>query len=190
MAAMTDREVTRAIVFLESRITGYESLIAGLGPGTEWFLVDTTEDGFVQIQRDLVGYTDFDATFIISHGEPRTLCLGNTTQISDIIQNYKTDLERIGASLSSEGDILLYGCDVVSSDAVKDFVQDLAATTGADVAASNDFSVLSGDADLELSTRTITTETLTGFPTISGLSGKSEPNGTTSTASTISAWAQ
>ncbi len=72
--------------------------------------------------------------------------LGSTTLEQAFLATNADALRQIGASLSNGGDLLLYGCDVAAGITGRSFIDALALTTGADVAASTDTtgSMLSG----------------------------------------------
>jgi hypothetical protein len=77
------------------------------------------------------------------------------------LQRQSAVLARIGAALSADGDILLYGCDVAADN--REFIDTLAALTQADVAASTDATgsaVLGGDWLLEANAGPIETRAL------------------------------
>jgi Ca2+-binding RTX toxin-like protein len=134
------------IVFIDSRVTGYKAFVAGLGRDTEWYLLDPTQDGVIQMQRVLNGYADLSAIHIVSHGSTGALYLGSTVLNDSNLNSYHSQLQSIGSSLSINGDLLLYGCDVAKGDAGVNFIHSLADFTGADVAASNDLTASQGEA--------------------------------------------
>jgi Ca2+-binding RTX toxin-like protein len=129
---------TKNIVFIDSRVASYETLIAGLSADTEWYLLNADSDGVEQMQQLLVRYSDLDSIQVISHGSLGTLYLGNTVLNGDNLHSYQTQLQAIGSSLTEIGDILLYGCNVAQGDSGLEFVNSLAQITGVDVAASDD----------------------------------------------------
>ena len=128
----------KSVVFIDSRVAGYETLIANLGADTEWYLLDANQDGVDQMQRILTSYSGLDSVHVVSHGSTGTLYLGSAVLNSDNMGSYQTQLQAIGASLTDTGDILLYGCNVAQGDVGRSFVNSLAQITGADVAASTD----------------------------------------------------
>ena len=80
--------------------------------------------------------------------------------------NYAGDISRWANSLTADADILLYGCDVASSEGGEGFLHSLSALTGADVAASTDTTgstSLGGDWELEFRVGTIETDSLVAF---------------------------
>ena len=149
---------TKNVVFIDSRVAGYETLIAGLSADTEWCLLDANQDGVDQMQRILAGYSELDSVQVISHGSVGTLYLGSTVLSGDNLSSYQTQLQAIGSSLTETGDILLYGCNVAQGDVGVSFVNSLAQITGADVAASDDLSGgpgQIGDSVLEVTTGSV-----------------------------------
>ena len=127
----------RQIAFIDSRVADYQTLIDGLEEGTAWYLLDAHEDGISQMEWILSDYSDLEAIQIISHGSQGTLYLGNMVLDAGNLSAYQSSLQTIGESLSETGDILLYGCNVAQGDTGIQFIESLAAVTGADVAASD-----------------------------------------------------
>ena len=129
---------TKNLVFIDSRVADYQTLIAGLSADTEWVLLEADKDGLLQMQAALAGYSDLDAIQIISHGSVGTLYLGSIVLDSSNILDYQRELQAIGSSLTATGDILLYGCNVGQGEVGLQFIDAVAQITGADVAASDD----------------------------------------------------
>ena len=129
---------TQQILFIDSRVAGYEALIASLDAKTRWHVLDAQQDGMAQIERLLTDESELDTIHIISHGAPGTLHLGSTVLTSGNLSEHAQQLQSIGSRLTVTGDILLYGCDVAQGEEGQAFVNALADLTGADVAASED----------------------------------------------------
>lgn len=127
-----------SIAFIDSRVAGYETLIAGFSADTRWHVLDAQQDGVAQISHLLAGESDLDAIHIISHGAPGMLYLGSTTLTSGNLTDRTPQWAAIGAALRAGGDLLLYGCDVAAGETGAAFVSQMAQLTGADVAASAD----------------------------------------------------
>jgi Ca2+-binding RTX toxin-like protein len=145
-------------VFIDSRVSDRELLLASLDPGTQVVVLDAGQDGLAQIAQALQGRTDLDLIQIFSHGSEGTLVLGASAVSGENINSYQEELAAIGAALGENGDILLYGCDVAGGETGQAFIDQLAALTGADVAASVDAtgsSLAGGDWTLEVSTGAI-----------------------------------
>ncbi|WAJ36957.1 Ig-like domain-containing protein [Pseudomonas sp. GOM7] len=140
------------LVFIDGKVADKEQLIASLRPGVEVVVLDGNRDGLQQIADYLQGRQDIDAIHIFSHGEQGLLKLGSATLDNQNVASRSTELAAIGASLSSDGDILLYGCDIGRSDSGAALVEQLATLTQADIAASSDrtgAAAMGGDWELE-----------------------------------------
>ena len=141
-----------SILFIDSCVTGYQTLIDSLTEPLEVFILDGESDGLLQIAAHLQGRSGIDAIHVVSHGRQGALYLGNTLLDDASIASYAGQLAEIGKALTDAGDILLYGCDVALGDVGLHFISSLAQFSGADVAASNNTTgtvLLGGDWVLE-----------------------------------------
>ena len=128
-----------AVYFIDRAIPEVEQLATALGPNAEVHFIDTSRDGVQQIADALAGRSNIDAVHILSHGESGSLRLGNATLDAASMQGeYRDELQAISRALSTNGDILIYGCDFAQSGKGEQAVQLLAEITAADVAATND----------------------------------------------------
>ena len=159
--------MTSSIAFIDSKVGGIDTLIAGLDDGTEWFLLNPGEDGVLQMARILAGYTDLDAIHVISHGSEGTLYLGDTVLSAANLESHSACLAQIGGALAESGDILLYGCNVAAGRIGQHYMEQLAFFTGADVAASDDLTGQGGDWVLESTSGSIQSAVLSA-PTFVG----------------------
>jgi hypothetical protein len=127
---------TRQLVVVDASVPFADELIAGIPP--EWTVLRLTADrnGLEQIAAALAGRSGMQVIHIFSHGGDGRLTLGSATVSEADISANAAALAAIGAALSSDGDILLYGCDVAEGFVGQSFVDALARATGADVAAS------------------------------------------------------
>ncbi|MFT5132702.1 MAG: Ca2+-binding RTX toxin-like protein, partial [Gammaproteobacteria bacterium] len=119
------------------------------------FVLDSTKDGIAQISSILDYFQEIAAVHLISHGSAGALFLGNNKLNTQQIKTNEQQLKRWGSALSANGDLLLYGCNVAEGELGLEFIEELAATTDADVSASIDLtgnSELGGDWDLEVTT--------------------------------------
>ena len=141
------------IYFIDSKLNNYQTIIDSLASTDIYYLIDSSSDGLVQISNILLNYSNLDSIHVYSHGDIGSLNIGNTVYDNTNISNYKIELENIGKSLSSTGDILLYGCNVGQDEVGKNFINQIAQFSQADVAASDDLtgnSNFGGDWDLEV----------------------------------------
>ncbi len=144
--------MSNRIVFIDSGVSDYQSIINGLDSGVEVVILNSDEDGLAQIAAKLQGLQAIDAIDIFSHGGPGSLILGGTVLNGENLAGYSATLAEIGSHLSDAGDILLYGCNVAEGEAGQAFIRQLADLSGADVAASTNVSgsvELGGDWQLE-----------------------------------------
>lgn len=86
---------TQSIVFVDSRVSNYQSLIDSLTELAEVLVLDVESDGLTQMADWLSGRTGIDAIHVVSHGSVGALYLGNTvlnggnlasyTQVNDML---------------------------------------------------------------------------------------------------------
>ncbi|MDH1701761.1 DUF4347 domain-containing protein [Comamonas terrigena] len=156
------------VVFVDSQVANLAELLAGLSGNAEVVVLDASKDGLQQMADYLQGRSGLDAIHLLSHGADGTVQLGNVWLASTNLAEHRAALESIGATLKADGDLLLYGCDVGQGDKGQAFIDQLAAITGADVAASVDdtgAASLGGNWTLERSSGSIETSALnvTGY---------------------------
>lgn len=154
LLALADLPVQSApvteVVFVDSQLDGATALAQQLqAPGRAVYLLDSSAAGLDQISRLLAPHSNLSSIHIISHGDDGVLSLGSQQVTSTTLQAESGHLAAIGKTLSVTGDILLYGCDVAQTAVGQQFVRQLSTLTGADVAASNDITGVTGDWELE-----------------------------------------
>ncbi len=129
-----------ALIFIDSRVGDLQTLVDGARPGTQVWVLNANFDGVQQIVEMLQssGLHGLDSIHIVSHGAQGEVQLGATALNAGNLAAHAHQLAEIGATLTADGDLLLYGCDVAGGNAGLQFIADLAHATGADVAASTD----------------------------------------------------
>ena len=105
---------TPQIVFIDSTVPDYQSLIRGFAPGTEAHVLAADQDGLVQIAKILHDRSGITAVSIISHGSEAHLKLGSAILDSANIDSYSAELKALGEALTPGGDLKIYGCNVGS----------------------------------------------------------------------------
>nr|WP_295129980.1 VCBS domain-containing protein [uncultured Roseateles sp.] len=133
------------VVFVDPSVQGYEALLQdALGqrkPGqaakVEVVVLDPQQDGVQQISQWLSQRQGLAAIHLISHGEDGRIGLGRGELNADNLTAQAESLQQWRAALAADADILVYGCDVAASARGQAFIEQLAALTGADVAASS-----------------------------------------------------
>jgi hypothetical protein len=150
----------RQVAFVDAGLTDIDTLFAGITLDADLYLFDPTSDALSQITSVLSGYSDLSAIQIFSHGTNGALELGSTNLNAENLIDYAGLLQTWAGALSTDGDLLIYGCNVAADTIGQDFITQIAALTGADVAASIDLtgnSQLGGDWELEFTTGSIET---------------------------------
>ncbi|WP_425928250.1 DUF4347 domain-containing protein [Pseudomonas sp. NyZ201] len=151
------------VVFVDGQVSNVGQLLEGLSPKTEVVVLDPNKDGLQQMADYLKGRDNLDAIHLLSHGADGTVQLGNVWLASNNLAEHRAALESIGAALKADGDLMIYGCDVGQGGKGQAFIDQLAAITGADVAASVDdtgSAALGGNWTLERSSGAIETSAL------------------------------
>ncbi len=144
-----------SVVFIDSGVTDYESLVSDIAADTRVVFLDSQSNGIAQIRDVLAQYEDVESVHIISHGDSGSIFLGDTVLSNDTLDTYAATLQDWGSSLTTGADILIYGCNVAQGTQGQSFVAQLSDITGADVAASDDVTGaknLGGDWQLETRT--------------------------------------
>jgi hypothetical protein len=152
---MTHTGSNLPLVIVGSNIKGLENLIASFPLPVRVLRLDPSKDGLSQIVQALANATDIPAIHILSHGSEGVLQLGSTNLTTSNLSKFASELSAIGRSLSIDGDIFLYGCNIAANENGVSFIKSLSKYTHADVAASNNStgsSALGGDWLLETST--------------------------------------
>jgi len=141
------------VYFIDRTVEQADVLAKALPPGAEVHFIEPGVDGLRFIADTLNGRHDVDAVHILSHGEAGALQLGTATLTLESMQGeYRAELMQIGSALGANADVLLYGCDFGKGADGEAAVQTLGMITGADVAASTDYTgavALGGDWALE-----------------------------------------
>uniref|UniRef100_UPI00195091AE DUF4347 domain-containing protein n=1 Tax=Spirulina sp. CCY15215 TaxID=2767591 RepID=UPI00195091AE len=151
--------------FIDERADNPYELLYGGEAGTVSRLVLRGEDGMAKITEVLNFANDpIETLSIVAEGNSGEFWLGKDFITAQNIQQYRTQLESWGESLSPLADILLYSCFTALGEVGESLVNQIANATGADVAASVDATGSAnygGNWTLEYSTGSI--EALTTF---------------------------
>ncbi|MGC9503776.1 DUF4347 domain-containing protein [Baaleninema sp.] len=142
--------IDRTLLIVDGSIVDRQTLLSGIDPRLETVVLDRTTNGLQQISEVLAPRNDLDAVHLITHGDAGRLQLGNTVLDADNLDESADLLTEWGNALDTNGDILLYGCNVGAGNLGRAFVAEFASLTNADVAASDDLTGYGGDWDLEV----------------------------------------
>lgn len=138
------------VIVVDSRVEGWQALVAKLPPSAEVVVLDSHQNGLQQIADYLSAHGPVDGLHVLSHGWEGDLWIGNTYLDKAGLEQNAALLKEIGQGLKSGGDIMLYACDVAKGEDGLAFVDTLANLTGADVAASTNRTGAGGDWTLEV----------------------------------------
>ncbi|MEG5064016.1 DUF4347 domain-containing protein, partial [Microcoleus sp. B3-A4] len=111
---MIHQKLVSILVFIDSSVEDYQSLINGVSPNAKVIILDETLDGIEQITERLAIEQNIEAIHIISHGSPGAVQLGANTLNSSNIESFGPQLQHWRKALIPGADILLYGCNVAS----------------------------------------------------------------------------
>lgn len=164
VAAHNLTQSNREIVFIDTRLADIGTLVSSVTDGTRIVLIDGAKDGVAQMVDALKGEQGISGIHILSHGTVGNLELGASSINADTMSTiYRSALASIGANLSADADILVYGCDFGAGEEGARAAEMLASLTGADVANSTDLTGAAdkgGDWVLESATGVIDAQTL------------------------------
>ena len=131
----TDSVITTVLI-VDTRVADYASLLAGLPANAVLRVVDSGESGLNAVSQALAGLQGIESVQIISHGTPGSFTLGSDTVDAASVAAHGAQLQAWAGHLTADADILLYGCDVGQGAQGQALLTQLAALTGADIAAS------------------------------------------------------
>ncbi len=163
---------THNLVFIDTAVEDYQSLVNGVIPNTEVFVIDSAQNGVEQITEILATRADQNLSniHIVCHGTSGSLQLGNIHLGLDTLKDHsqqlqqwqkifstsgKTDQPLITSATTSKTNLLIYGCNVASGDVGAEFIAKLHQLTGANIAASRQRTgntALGGNWELEVRT--------------------------------------
>lgn len=150
----------KEVAFVDTGVADYQTLVDGIRAGVEVVLLNAGQDGLAQMALWAQSHNGYDAVHILSHGSDGNIYLGlnNLSASSLLSTDVSNNLKDIGNSLVAGGDIFVYGCNVAETDLGRNFIDQIAAISKTDVAASVDLTGNlkgGGDWSLEYSSGTV-----------------------------------
>ncbi len=152
----SESNTRKEVAFVDTSVKDYETLVKGIGDNVEIYLVSSLDE----IQTILKHETEIDALHVLSHGSTGEITVGNDVLNQNTLTHYDALMQTIKNAMSENGDVLLYGCDVAANGEGQAFINAVAASTDADIAASNDITGIGGDWNLEIKSGNIETATI------------------------------
>ena len=135
---LKNKDTKKEIVFIDKGVDDYQTIISSIDDTKSIYLIDSNENGFAKMQIILQDQSDIDAVHIIGHASTGQVVLGNSILNSETINSFSTALQSIGTSLTQDGDLLFYGCNLAQGEQGKLLIQQIGNITQADIAASDD----------------------------------------------------
>ncbi len=129
------------VVIIDSKVPDIEQLLNDLEESTrniEILILDHDLDGIEQITDFLDSKVNVSALHIVSHAETGAIQLGNLWLSDANMDGYSGAIASWQHAFQSDADILLYGCDLASSESGQNLLHAIASLTTADVTASSD----------------------------------------------------
>ncbi|EMB18655.1 DUF4347 domain-containing protein [Rhodopirellula europaea] len=148
------------VVFIDESLEDVEQLVKGLAQGSEFFLIASDQSGLSQMDAVLQTRSNVSSVHIVAHGEAGKIKLGNQIIDLETINRSQSMIQGWANALTTDADILIYGCKTGAGELGEQFVRRVAELTGADVAASTDLTgadSLNSDWDLERNVGSIET---------------------------------
>ncbi|NJL49375.1 MAG: DUF4347 domain-containing protein [Leptolyngbyaceae cyanobacterium SM2_5_2] len=145
----------RSLVIIDTSVEDYQTLVAGVIPGHEVYLLEADQCGITQITQILREQMGIASLHIVSHGKSGELQLGRSVLNLENLPAYTTQLQVWRSALAENAEILLYGCEVAQGELGKAFVNTLSQLTAANIAASDNLTgsrALGGDWTLACNT--------------------------------------
>ena len=134
---ITHTLLRRSIVIIDKSLEDYHTLVDGVIPGHEVYLLEAHQCGITQITQILREQMGIASLHILSHGRSGELQLGSSVLNLENLRSHTAQLQVWRSALAEDAEILLYGCEVAQGELGKAFVSSLSQLTGADVAASD-----------------------------------------------------
>ena len=154
-----DTGESRELHIINGIIPDRETIINQLGEDAEYIILKG-EGALEDLLKQLEGQGEYDAIHLVTNGGNGYFRMGYDIVDSDYIQENKDLFAELGDSLTEDGDILVYGCDLAASQKGESLVNFLADVTNADISASDDLTGKGGDWDLEYTVGLVETDTL------------------------------
>ena len=129
------------VVIIDSKVPDIEQLFDDLEQSNrsiEILILDRDLDGIEQITDFLDSKANVSALHIVSHAETGAIQLGNLWLSDANMDGYAGAIASWQHAFQSDADILLYGCDLASSESGQNLIHTMASLTTADVTASSD----------------------------------------------------
>ncbi len=123
---------TQQILFIDSQVQDLDELLAGVQANTAVYVLHPQENGIAQITTILQQHPKSETVYLVAHGQPGCLYLGNTIFNQETLPTVSELLKHWNI-----GQLLIYACNVASGETGEAFLQSLHHYTKAKIAASS-----------------------------------------------------
>ncbi len=124
------------IVVIDTRVEQWSQLAQAWSESAEVVLLDTSDAPLSAIAHLVEARPGTTVLHLVAHGRPGCVELGGECIDANTLTQQASALARIGAALGTDGEVLLYACQLAAGRAGAAFLDRLAALTGSDVSAS------------------------------------------------------
>ncbi len=136
-------EMGRELIVIDAAVENPEVLLEGLGleglgGNAEVVILDADRDGLTQITEALSLRGPVRALHLVAHGSAGKLLLAGQTIDHEQLEQRSTLLHSWRDHLTDKADVFVYGCATGAGNDGDRWMQALAKSTGADIAASDD----------------------------------------------------
>jgi uncharacterized protein (DUF2147 family) len=126
-----------AVAIFDPSVADISTLIAGLAPGTNAYILDPTWDAIAQITSILAHEHNISNLSLFAHGDPGEIDFSSMTFDFSDLGTYSADLQQWTKSLAQGAGISIYSCELAGSEQGKAFLQEWSQLAGVGIAASS-----------------------------------------------------
>ncbi|NJR38138.1 MAG: DUF4347 domain-containing protein [Leptolyngbyaceae cyanobacterium CSU_1_4] len=126
------------LVVIDAGVENSSTLANGVHPSAKVLVLDSDQNGIMQISQVLRSHPAITTLTILAHGIPGCIDLGNTSLSNDTITRYGWELSTWFAR-AHKPQIHLYSCNLALGNSGIEFIQTLHRLTQASIAASTEF---------------------------------------------------
>ncbi|MCF0074906.1 DUF4347 domain-containing protein [Dyadobacter sp. CY261] len=127
------------VVIIDKSLEDYQELARSSRQNTRVILVENTDTGFADLEKEIGTLHDVARLHILTHGTNGNFVLGRQQLNEDNINRFSRFWKAVSQSFASEkSELLIYSCQLAGSRGGKSFVDRLHALLGVSVASSDD----------------------------------------------------
>ena len=127
------------VVIIDKSLENYQELVASSEGKSKIILVENTDAGFSDLEREIGSLHGVERLHILTHGTSGNFVLGRQQLNENNLEKFTGFWKSISRSLASEkSELLIYSCQLANGSAGKSFVNRLHNMLGISVAGSED----------------------------------------------------